>query len=306
MTWLGKTQLARRKALWGLALILPNTLGLLIFFGLPILASFLTSFYHWNPFEGREYAGLSNFIELSKDEVFRKSLWNTLKLLAMVIPGQIILSLGVAILLNQRLYGRVIFRTAYFLPVVTSTVAASIVWTWIFQPRYGLVGNLLEPFGLRDTAWLTRPNLVLIPIAVVTVWQRLGFNMILFLAGLQSVPRILHEAALIDGATPWQRFRYITLPMLSPTTFLVAVLSFINGFQIFDQVFIMTARTLRGGVNGSARTPALYLYEKGFQDSEFGYASTIALALFVIILSVTIFQLRIQRLWVYYESEDAA
>jgi multiple sugar transport system permease protein len=168
----------------------------------------------------------------------------------------------------------------------------------------GLVGNLLEPFGLRDTNWLTRPDLILLPIAVVTIWQRLGFDMILFLAGLQNVPRVLLEAAAIDGANRWQRFRHVTLPMLSPTTFLVVILSIINTFQIFDQVYIMTARTTRGGVGGSATTMTLLMYETAFTRNEFGYASAIALTLFVIILSVTIIQLRLQRRWVYYESDQ--
>ena len=187
---------------------------------------------------------------------------------------------------------------------MTSTVAASIVWTWIFQAHYGLLDNLLAPFGLLDLNWLTRPDLVLIPIAVVTIWQRLGFDMVLFLAGLQNIPAILYEAALIDGATRWQRFRHVTLPMLSPTLFLIVVLSFISSFQIFDQVFIMTARTVAGGVGGSATTLSFFLYQSGFTHAEFGYASAIGLAMFAIMLAVTLFQLRLQRLWVYYKSTD--
>lgn len=300
----GKTPLSRRRALWGIALILPNTFGLFFFFGYPILRAFLTSFYQWNAFKPARYVGIDNFERLIHDAMFWQALENTAQLLVLIVPAEVILSLGIAILLNQKLNGRIVFRTIYFLPVVTSTIAASIVWTWIFQPRYGLMGLFLEPFGWRDTAWLTRPNLVLYPIALVTIWQRVGFDMVLFLAGLQAVPRVLLEAATIDGANRWQRFRHVTLPMISPTTFLVVVLSIINNFQIFDQVYIMTARTIRGGVGGSARTLSLYLYESGFLDSEYGYASTIALVLFVIILGVTVVQLTAQRYWVYYESEE--
>jgi multiple sugar transport system permease protein len=224
--------------------------------------------------------------------------------MALAVPLGVLLALGVAILLNQRLVGRHVFRTVYFLPVVTSTVAASVVWTWIFQPRYGLVGNVFAFLGWRDIAWLTRPDLILIPVAVVTIWQRLGFDMVLFLAGLQNIPRVLYEAAIIDGANRWQRFRSITLPMLSPTTFLVLVLSVINAFQIFDQVYVITLRTTPGGVGGSATTLSYYLYRSGFINSEFGYASAIALALFLVILAFTLFQLRLQRRWVYYESEE--
>jgi multiple sugar transport system permease protein len=301
---LGKTPLTRRRALWGLALIAPNTLGLLFFFGIPVLLSFYTSFQQWNGIKPPEFIGLDNFTRLLNDRHFWQALGVTAKVMLFVVPFGTGLALGVALLLNLPLRGRSIFRTIYFLPVVTSTVAASIVWTWIFQSRYGLLNNLLAGFGLLDLNWLTRPDLVLIPVAVVTIWQRLGFDMVLFLAGLQNIPRILYEAALIDGATRWQRFRYITLPMLSPTLFLIIVLSIIGSFQIFDQVFIMTARTSPGGVGGSATTLSFLLYETGFVNAEFGYASAIGLAMFLILLLVTGFQLRLQRRWVYYESTD--
>jgi multiple sugar transport system permease protein len=300
----GRTPLARRRALWGIALILPNTLGLFFFFGISVLASFFTSLQKWNALLPPTFIGLQNFERLFADDGFWQALGNTLKLMGLAVPLGVLLALGVALLLNQRLVGRNVFRTVYFLPVVTSTVAASVVWTWIFQPRYGLVGNVFAFLGWRDIAWLTRPDLILIPVAVVTIWQRLGFDMVLFLAGLQNIPRVLYEAAIIDGANRWQRFRSITLPMLSPTTFLVLVLSVINAFQIFDQVYVITLRTTPGGVGGSATTLSYYLYRSGFINSEFGYASAIALALFLIILAFTLFQLRMQRRWVYYESEE--
>ncbi len=301
---LGETPLARRKALWGLALIAPNTLGLLFFFGIPVLLSFFTAFQEWNGIRPPEFVALDNFARLLSDRKFWQALGVTLKLMMFTVPIGTLLALGIAILLNQRLRGRSVFRTIYFLPVVTSTVAASIVWTWIFQARYGLINNLFAGIGWLDLNWLTRPDLVLIPVAVVTIWQRIGFDMVIFLAGLQNIPRILHEAALIDGATRWERFRYITLPMLSPTTFLIMVLSIIGSFQIFDQVFIMTARTTSGGVGGSATTLSFLLYETGFVNARFGYASAMGLVMFLILLLVTVFQLRLQRRWVYYESND--
>ena len=300
----GHTPLSRRRALWGIALILPNTLGLLIFFGIPVILAFRTSLVEWNGIRAPIDVGLQNFERLFQDPLFWRSLGNTVKLLLMTIPAGLILSLGAAILLNQQLVGRSIFRTIYFLPVVTSTVAASIVWTWMFQTRYGLISSVLAPLGLGELNWLTSPDLVLIPIAVVTVWQRIGFEMVLFLAGLQNIPRILYEAAVIDGATRWERFRFITVPMLSPTTFLVFVLASISSFQIFDQVYTMTSRTTRGGVNGSASTLAYFLYDSGFGKGQFGYASAIALVLFLIILGFTVFQLRLQRRWVYYEATE--
>ena len=300
----GRTPLSRRKALWGLALIAPNTLGLLLFFGYPVLTAFWTAFQEWNGIKPAVFVGVDNFERLVNDEFFSRALVNTFRLLVFTVPAAMLLSLGVAILLNQPLRGRGLFRMAYFLPVVTSTVAASAVWTWIFQPRYGTLNSLLEPLGVGEMKWLTDPSLTLYPISVVTVWQRLGFNMVLFLAGLQAIPGVLYEAAVIDGANRWQRFRHVTLPMLSPTTFLVLVLSIINSFQIFDQVYIMTLRTVPGGVRGSATTLTYYLYLKAFRDSEFGYASAIALVLFGIILAVTVIQLVVQRFWVYYEAEE--
>ncbi|MDX2138296.1 MAG: sugar ABC transporter permease [Chloroflexota bacterium] len=302
--WLGATPMARRRALWGIALVAPNVLGLLFFFGIPVVMAFVTSLTEWSGFANRPpvFVGLENFTRLLGDGDFWQALGVTTSLLLLTVPVGMALALGVALLLNQKLQGRAIFRTIYFLPVITSTVAATVVWTWIFQPRYGLVSAALAPFGLGDLNWLTRPDLILIPVAVVVIWQRLGFDMILFLAGLQNIPRPLYEAATIDGASGWQRFRFITLPLLSPTTFLIGVLATIGAFQIFDQVYIMTARTTRGGVGGSATTLPLLLYETAFTESELGYASAIALALFLLTLGVTLIQLRLQRRWVYYES----
>ncbi|MBE0704221.1 MAG: sugar ABC transporter permease [Afipia sp.] len=305
LRWFGETPLARRRAFWGIALVAPNVIGLLLFFGIPVLIAFATSLHEWNGIRPPVFSGLGNFQRLLEDSDFWQALRVTFTLLFLSVPIGITLSLGVAVLLNQNLRVRTVFRTIYFLPVVTSTVAASAVWTWIFQPRYGLVDVLLTPLGLQNINWLTRPDLILIPIAVVVIWQRLGFDMILFLAGLQSIPRILYEAAIIDGATRWQRFRFVTLPLLSPTTFLVAILNVINAFQIFDQVYIMTARTTRGGVGGSATTLSLFLYETAFTRSELGYSAAIALALFAITLLITGAQLRFQRRWVYYEGDAA-
>ncbi len=303
LTLLGPTPLSRRKALWGLALVAPNVLGLLFFFGLPVLMAFWTSLQDWNGIKPPRYIALDNFQTLLDDPKFEQALYNTVKLTGLTVPLELVLALGVAILLNQPLRGRSILRTLYFLPVITSTVAAAVVWTSLFQPRYGLLSQLFEPFGLGETKWLVDPGLVLIPIAVVAIWQRVGFDMVIFLAGLQAIPGVLYEAAIIDGASRWQRFRHVTLPMLSPTTFLVLILAIISAFQIFDQVYIITLRTVPGGVGGSATTLTYFLYRTAFTHSRFGYASAVALVLFGIILAVTVFQLTMQRYWVYYEAE---
>jgi multiple sugar transport system permease protein len=300
-TWLGSTPRARRRALWGIALVAPNTLGLLLFFGIPILMAFGLSVFEWNGIRAPRFVAFDNFERMPNDPMFIRALGNTFQLVLMVVPLEVGLALGVAVLLNQRLRGRIIFRTVYFLPVITSTIAASIVFAWIFQPNFGLIGAL--PGGIGQLQWLTRPDLVLIPIALISIWQRLGFDMVLLLAGLQNIPRELYEAALIDGASRWQRFRAITLPLLSPTTFLVVVLAVISAFQIFDQIYILTLRSTPGGVGGSATNLTYLLYQRGFIRSEYGYASAIGLVLFGIVLAITILQLRLQRRWVYYESE---
>lgn len=305
LKWLGPTPLTRRKALWGMALVAPNVLGLMFFFGIPVLMAFFTSFQEWNALRPPQFIGIDNFTRLADDPAFRQAFLNTLKLLVLIIPAEVILALAVAAMLNQPLRGRGFYRMLFFLPVITSTVAASIVWSSVFQPRYGVLSKLLEPFGLGETRWLVEPGLVLIPIAVVAIWQRLGFDMVLFLAGLQTIPLELYDAARIDGANRWQRFLHVTLPLLSPTTFLVIVLAVISGFQTFDQVYVMTLRIVPGGVGGSATTLSYYLYRRAFTFSEYGYASAIALVLFLVILVVTLFQLRIQRLWVYYEAGEA-
>jgi multiple sugar transport system permease protein len=299
----GPTPLSRRKAFWGMALVAPNVIGLMFFFGIPVLLAFSTALQEWNGIKPATFVGVDNFQRLVEDQAFHQALTNTFKLLGLTVPVEILLALGVALLLNQPLRARSLLRTIYFLPVVTSTVAAATVWTAVFQPRYGILSRLLEPTGLGETKWLIEPGLVLIPVAVVAIWQRLGFDMVLFLAGLQAIPGVLYEAAVIDGANRWQRFRHVTLPMLSPTTFLVIVLAIINSFQIFDQVYIITLRTVPGGVGGSATTLTYFLYRRAFTYSEFGYASAVALVLFAIILAITVFQLMAQRYWVYYESE---
>ncbi|MBN2303369.1 MAG: sugar ABC transporter permease [Anaerolineae bacterium] len=304
LKFFGPTPLSRRKALWGMALVAPNVLGLFFFFGVPVLMAFITSFREWNAIKPARYVGFDNFERLATDPKFEQALTNTFKLIGLTVPIEMVLALGIAVLLNQPLRGRNWLRMAYFLPVVTSTVAASVVWTSIFQPRYGILSDLLAPVGLGETKWLVDPGLVLIPVGVVAIWQRLGFDMVLFLAGLQAIPGELYEAALIDGANRWQRFRNVTLPMLSPTTFLVVVLAIINGFQIFDQVYVMTLRTVPGGVGGSATTLTYFLYRRAFTNSEFGYASAVALVLFLLVLGVTVVQLVMQRYWVYYESDE--
>lgn len=290
-----KKRSARAVGFW---LTMPNSIGLLIFYLIPIVIALGLAFYRWNVFQPPEFLGFENFRELVKDPVFYKSLGNTLKLAVVVVPVQIGLALAIAVGLNRPARGIAALRTLYFLPVVTSTVAAAAVFNWIFQTKYGALNIFLNAIGLGQPNWLSEPGLVLIPIGTVMIWQRLGFDIILFIAGLQAIPRSLYEACTVDGASPWQRFRSVTVPQLAPTFLFVGILETIIAFQVFDQVLIMTGDTVLGGVGGSASTLSFYLYKSGFLQNRFGYAATIALAQFAMILAITGFQAYGQKKWV--------
>ncbi len=292
-----------REAATGYGLILPNTLGLAFFYALPIGIALGLAFFTWNIFQPPSFAGLENFRRLIQDPVFYRSAGNTIKLVVVAVPLQMTLATVIALGLNMGLRGTSFFRAAYFLPLVTSTVAASAIFAWIFQPSFGFINLALDSAGLGQPDWFSDPDVVLVPIAVIVIWQRVGLDAVLILAGLQAIPQMYQDVATVDGATAWQRFRYVTVPMLSPTLFLVAVLETIFVFQVFDQVIILTSKSVLGGVGGSASTLSFYFYKAGFLQNRFGYAATIALAQFVLILSVTGLQLLAQKRWVHYASD---
>ena len=287
-----------RRPWVGFALTVPNSVGLLIFYLIPIGIAIGLAFYRWNVFQPAEFVGLTNLRELIRDNLFLTSLLNTIKLAVVAVPVQMSLALFIAIGLARKMRYSSLLRTLYFLPIVTSTVAAAAVFSWIFQTRFGILNTVLATVGLGRPNWLADPSLVLIPIGTVMVWQRLGFDIILFIAGLQAINRSYYEAASIDGATRWQSFRYITIPLLAPTIVLILVVETIYAFQVFDQVLIMTADTTPGGIDGSASTLSFYLYRSGFISNRFGYAAAVALAQFALILIVTSGQLFAQRKWV--------
>jgi len=292
-----------KRAATGYALVLPNTLGLAFFFALPIGLALGLAFFAWNIFQPANFVGFDNFRRLAQDPIFFRSVGNTVKLVVVAVPVQMVLATAIAMGLNMGFRGTAVLRTVYFLPLVTSTVAAAAVFAWVFQPSFGFINLLLDAVGLGQPDWLSDPNLVLIPIGLVVIWQRVGLDTVLILAGLQSIPRMYLDVATVDGATAWQRFRYVTVPLLSPTLFLVAVLETIFVFQVFDQVIILTSNSVLGGIGGSASTLSFYFYKAGFLQNKFGYAATIALAQFVLILSITGFQVLAQKRWVHYASD---
>ena len=270
----------------------------------PILFGFLLSFQDWNLL-AREasFVGLGNYAKALRDPLFRKSLWNTVYYTLMTIPPTVILSLILALMINSRLIRyKSLFRVLYFVPVVTSMVAISFVWKWMYNPRYGLINLALEAVGFTGQSWLSSPTLALPSVAIMMIWQSVGFYMVLFIAGLQGIPETLYEAATIDGANRWQTFSYITLPLLNPTIVFILITSVINSFQVFVPVFVMTSSTTGepGGPLNSTRVLVYHLYSIAFRNLDMGYGSAIAFILFAILLIVTVLQFEVVQQKVEY------
>ena len=285
-----RSRLVLRNTLIGWSFILPNFLGFALLTLVPVVTLFYMSFTNWNVFGKADWVGLANFQRLIGDGSFRISVLNTLYYSALHIPLTILVSLGLALLLNNKLRGVAFFRTAAFFPYITSIVAIAVVWNLLFSPEYGPINEFLRFIGIQNPpGWLTSPEWAMPAVVIVGTWRDMGYYMILFLAGLQTVPRELHEAARVDGANVWQRFVNVTLPCLRPTMFFVTVMLTINSFKIFDLILVMTD----GGPGQSTLVMSQFIYRKGFEESQFGYASAAAVALFFMCIIVTI----VQFLW---------
>jgi multiple sugar transport system permease protein len=286
-----------REALWGYLFLLPNILGFLAFNIFPLLFAIGMSFTRWDLISEPTFIGLSNYEKLFlEDESFRIAVKNTLVFTAMSVPAGTILSLILANALNQKIRGTTFYRTAYFLPVVSSSIAIALVWAWVFNPDFGLVNEILFKFGLPRLKWLASSTWALPAVVIVSVWRGIGPSTVIFLAGLQGIPEELYDAAKIDGANARQLFRHITIPMLSPTTFFVIVVSIIGSFQVFDLVFMMT----QGGPGRATLVLVYYIYQHAFRWFGMGYAASIAFVLFIAIFVLTLIQLRLSGRWVHY------
>lgn len=255
--------------------------------------------HRWDLFSSPTFTGLSNFVRLlTNDRDFKRALLNTLYFAVGIVPLGTAASLCLALLVNRGLKGMTFFRTVMYLPSVSSTIAVGIVWIWLLDPQFGVVNYALRSIGLASPPnWLgsvlwAKPALIL-----MHIWQYAGYYMIIFLAGLQGVPEQLYEAAVLDGASSWQKFWRITLPLLSPTTFFVIVMKMIGVFNIFEQPFIMTG----GGPSGSTETIVYYIYSNAFEWFNMGYASAVAWVLFILVFGVTLIQFKYQGRWVNYE-----
>ncbi|MEG0762306.1 MAG: sugar ABC transporter permease [Oscillospiraceae bacterium] len=280
-----------RNTLIGLSFILPNFIGFFIFILIPVAFSFVLSFAKWDGFNKMEFAGLKNFTKLFKDSTFSIVLGNTAIFTIFSVLITLVISLGLAMLLNKKLRGVNFFRSAIFFPYVASIVAIAAVWNNLFS-RMGPINNVLAMFGITDMpGWTASTKWALPAVIIVNIWKNMGYFMILYLAALQDIPTSLYEASMIDGASGWQRFKRITFPMLTPTHFFVFMMLTINSFKIFDLIFTMT----EGGPGDSTRMIANYIYDKFYIAMDYGATSAASMVLLVIVGTITVLQFRAEK-----------
>jgi len=287
----------RREYLTFLGFVAPNFILFGVFTFWPLIYSFFLSFQKWNMIAPtKKFVGLQNYARMLRDPTLLQVARNTLYLAGGTVFIKLALALGLALLLNQRLAGRSVYRAIIFSPTFTTSVAVAMVWSWIFDPFYGLLRVPLNLVGIASPRWLSDINWTMPAIIIVSIWNGLGYDMVIFLAGLQGIPRELYEAARVDGATGWRLFWNITFPLLSPTTFFLLVTSIIGAFKTFDIVSVMTG----GGPMNSSNVYVHYLYQNAFRWFRAGYASALAVVFFVVILIITLVQVRLSRRWVHY------
>ncbi|WP_330626148.1 sugar ABC transporter permease [Vallitalea guaymasensis] len=286
-----------KNTLVGLSFILPNFIGFCIFIMIPVIFSFGLSFMEWDGFSPMKFVGLKNFIDLTRDSTFKISFVNTIYFALLTVPTTAVISLGLAILLNKKIKGLNFFRSSIFFPYVASIVAVAVVWNMLFQKDFGPINEFLRFIGIDNPpGWTASLDWAMPAVIIVSIWKGMGYYMIIYLAALQGIPNSLYEAAKIDGASSWQRFRYITLPMLTPATFFVIMMLTINCFKVFDLVYIMT----EGGPGRSTTLLVNYIYDKAFLAWDYGSASAISIVLFIMVATITIVQFRAEKKWVSY------
>ncbi len=275
----------------------PAMISIFVFFFIPVIAAFAISFTDFDIYSLGNYAnlrfiGLKNYSDLLSNELFWTSLRNTFYFVIVASPLSIALSLGAALILNSKLVKlKALFRLVYFVPVVTTLVAVAIVWRFIYHPRFGILNYLLSIIGINPIDWLGDPFWAMPSIIIMSVWKNFGYNMIIFIAGLQNIPEHLYEAALLEGANTWQQFKKITLPMLAPTTIFISIITMIGNFQLFAEPYIMT----QGGPLNKTLSVVQYMYQEGFRWWNMGYSASIAFVLFVIIFAATMIQLKLRK-----------
>lgn len=284
-----------RRWVPALLFLLPAIVGLLVFRVVPIGWALALSFTDWRIFDQIDWVGLDNYRHILSSPVSRQVLGNTLWFTAMYVPGVMVLSVTLAVLLNNGLRSSAFFRGAFFLPYITATVAITLAWRWIFSTRFGLLNHLLTSIGLEGQAWLADPAWALPAVAIVSVWKDAGFYMILLIAGLQTIDPGYYEAARVDGARAFRRFYAITLPLLSRSLFFVLIMALIRSTQTFEITYALT----NGGPNRASTTLAFYIYQNAFVHFEMGYASALAYVLCFVIGLVTLVNFWLRRRWVH-------
>jgi multiple sugar transport system permease protein len=272
-------------------MLLPNVVGFFLFMLVPVVATFVLSFMKYDMLTQPTFVGLGNYITMFSDPIVWEVTKNTALYTILTVPVGMCISLLLAVMLDQKIAFRRFYRAAFFLPSITSMVVVAIVWQWIYNPEFGIMNYFLSLFGIQGPKWLLDSRTSLVSLAIVGIWKSAGYNMIIFLSGLQGISTSYYEAAKLDGAGLWQQFRYITLPLLKPTTFFIFVMAVISSFQVFDQVMLMT----EGGPGRSSSVLVHYLYQNAFQYFKLGYACAIAYLLFFIIMGITIFNMRMEK-----------
>ncbi|WP_432935477.1 carbohydrate ABC transporter permease [Kribbella sp. CA-253562] len=294
----GAKKAKNREAFTAWLFILPSLIGFLAFTAGPVLAAGVISLLNWNLFSSPTWAGLKNFARLGPDPTFWSALGNTAYFTLLSVPVTILVSLALALLLNEGVRRIAVFRSLLLLPYATITVAVAFVWIWLYIPHDGLVNAVLGLVGIDGPAWLISDGWAMPALIAMSVWKSFGFGMVVFLAGLQAIPQQLYEAAKVDGSNALQTFRSVTLPMLSPALFFVVVTSIIGSFQVFDQALIMT----NGGPGSRTTTLVMYIYRTGFENYDQGYAAAQSLVLFGFIVVITAAQFLLQRRLVHYDN----
>jgi multiple sugar transport system permease protein len=280
----------RRINLIGISFVLPFLLVYAIFIIWPVLLGLRMSFFNWtlSGIGSSDFLGLSNYQELFGDQAFWQSLGITILFTVISTPLLVVIALGLALLVNRAIPAQGMFRTIFFAPFVMPVSVVALIWNWLYQPGFGLVNGILTSIGLKEVNWLSDPGVALISVVILTIWWTIGFNFVLYLAGMQQIPQDLNEAAALDGAGFWARVRWVTIPMLTRTTTVVLILQIIASLQIFNQAYLLF--NAGDGPNFSTRGLVQYIYEQGFTDYRVGYASAMSYILFIIILIISLGQ----------------
>ncbi|BFH59950.1 sugar ABC transporter permease [Paenibacillus azoreducens] len=289
MASIGK--LNRHQEKMAYVFITPTLLLFAIFTVIPVVMALYLSFTNYDVLSRMDWVALDNYKRLFKDSLYWTTFKNVIFYSIIFVPLNILFSLGLAMLMNFKRFGIRLFRTLNYLPTLTSAVAAATVWIWLLHPEFGLVNNILGWFGITGPAWLAQTETAMPSIIMVTLWQSIGSNMVIYIAGLQGVPDYLYESAKLDGASAFARFRYITWPQLRPTTFLISTMAIIGALQLFDQAFVLT----QGGPGNVTKTPVYLIYQQGFKQLQMGYASAQAFVLAIAILIFSLINMRINK-----------